>query len=48
MPAANYLPYLRRQLARIPAGRRPTLRFLRDRGDYISPELLTFRVARRD
>ena len=48
MPAANYLPYLRRQLARIPAARRPTLRFLRDRQDYVSPDLLTFRTARRD
>ena len=45
MPADNYLPYLRRQLARLPAARRPALRFLRDRRDYVSPERLTFRIA---
>jgi L-ascorbate metabolism protein UlaG (beta-lactamase superfamily) len=48
MPARNYLPYLRRQLARIPATRRPALRWIEDRRDYVSPARLTFRIARRD
>jgi L-ascorbate metabolism protein UlaG (beta-lactamase superfamily) len=47
MPAARYEPYLRRQLARIPAARRPALRWIEDREDYLSPERLTFRVTQR-
>jgi L-ascorbate metabolism protein UlaG (beta-lactamase superfamily) len=47
MPAARYEPYLRRQLARIPAARRPGLRWLEDRGDYLAPGRVTFRLARR-
>jgi L-ascorbate metabolism protein UlaG (beta-lactamase superfamily) len=47
MPAARYEPYLRRQLARIPAARRPRLRWIEDRKDYLAPQRLTFRIARR-
>jgi hypothetical protein len=47
MPAARYLPHLRRALARIPAGRRPALRWIQDRRDYLAPRRLTFRIARR-
>ena len=35
---------LRAELARIPAERRPELRFIRDRQDYLRPEVLTFPV----
>ena len=41
MPAARYEPYLRRQLARIPAARRPALRWIEDRKDYLAPRRLT-------
>ena len=36
---------LARELARIPAERRPQVRFIRDPHDYVRPELLTFPVA---
>ncbi|MBF6249320.1 MBL fold metallo-hydrolase [Nocardia farcinica] len=42
--AAAYEPPLTAELARIPAGRRPELRSLRDPADYVNPGRLTFAV----
>jgi len=41
----NYREPLRQELARIPADRRPQVRFISDPADYVKPEILTFPVA---
>ena len=41
----NYREPLRQELARIPAERRPQVRFIADPTDYVRPEVLTFGVA---
>lgn len=41
----NYREPLRQELARIPAQRRPQVRFISDPADYVRPEILTFPVA---
>lgn len=41
----NYREPLRQELARIPADRRPQVRFISDPADYVKPEVLTFPVA---
>ncbi|MGH2830968.1 MAG: MBL fold metallo-hydrolase [Actinomycetota bacterium] len=40
----NYQPIVEAELQRIPAGRRPILRFISDPQDYVRPEVLTFDV----
>lgn len=41
----NYRPALEAELARIPADRRPMLRFISDPQDYVRPEVLTFEIG---
>lgn len=41
-----YEPYLRDELAMIPAARRPRVRFIADPADYVRPGRLTFRIEK--